>query len=86
MGGTHAQEIEGILTSGIFFVKDRVDKNKISIQYCPTGEMLADFFTKALQGQKFHLFRNVLMGYSHISTLSENVSSIKERVEIPVIK
>ena len=48
--------------------------------------MLADFFTKALEGQKFHLFKNVLMGYSNISTLSENVSSIKERVERPVIK
>ena len=34
----------------VFFVKDRVDKKDICIQYCPTEQMLADFFTKPLQG------------------------------------
>jgi hypothetical protein len=31
--------------------------------------MLADFFTKPLQGSLFKKFRDVLMGYKHISTL-----------------
>jgi len=31
--------------------------------------MLADFFTKALQGTKFHMFRRVVMDWDHISTL-----------------
>lgn len=44
--------------------------------------MLADFFTKPLQGRKFHLFRNVLMGYASISSLNDADTSIKERVEM----
>jgi hypothetical protein len=36
-----------------FFIKDRVDKKEVSILYCPTEDMIADFFTKPLQGVKF---------------------------------
>jgi hypothetical protein len=31
-----------------FFVTDRVDSKEVDIQYCPTGNMVADFFTKPL--------------------------------------
>ena len=30
-----------------FWVKDRVDKEEVRIEYCPTTLMLADYFTKA---------------------------------------
>ena len=63
----------------IFFIKDRVDKGEISIEYCPTYLMIADFFTKPLQGRMFHLFRNVIMGYAPLSTLTSLIP-IKERV------
>jgi hypothetical protein len=33
-----------------FFVADRIAKNELKIEDCPTGEMLGDFFTKPLQG------------------------------------
>ena len=86
MAGTPAQGTHVILTSDIFFVKDRVDKDEIKIEYCPTGDMLADYFTKPLQGSMFNKFRNVIMGYAHVSSLKSNYSSVpdienKERVE-----
>ena len=34
-----------------FFVKDRVDKGKIEVKYFPTHLMIADHFTKPLQGK-----------------------------------
>ena len=40
--------------------------------------MLADFFTKPLNGALFQRFKAVIMGHAHISTL---LSSSKERVE-----
>jgi len=52
-----------------FFIKDRVKIEGISIVHCPTGLMLADFFTKPLQGALFRKFRDVLLGYKHISVL-----------------
>ena len=60
-----------------FFVKDRVDKEEIRVDYCPTLHMLADFFTKTLHGHLFQKFRYVSMGYKHVSSLysvkSENI-------------
>jgi hypothetical protein len=65
-----------------FFVKDRVDKGEFTIEYCPTEWMLADFFTKALQGALYHRFREIIMGWKHVDTIRDAaVSPIKERVE-----
>ena len=37
-----------------FFVKDWVASKEIRIEYCPTEDMIADFFTKPLQGKQFY--------------------------------
>jgi hypothetical protein len=64
-----------------FFIKDQVDQKRLEIVYCPTEEMLADYFTKPLQGALFHKFREVIMGWKHINTFKSSVPSpSKERV------
>jgi hypothetical protein len=45
-----------------FYAKDRADQGEIKLEYCPTESMLADFFTKPLQGQLFRKLRDELMG------------------------
>ena len=45
-----------------YFVTDRIAKNKVSIEWCPTGDMVADYMTKPLQGKKFIEFCNAIMG------------------------
>ena len=40
-----------------FFIKDKVESGEVTIIYCPTKDMIADFFTKPLQGIKFIRFR-----------------------------
>ena len=44
-----------------FFIKDRVSLKEILIEYCPTAEMVADFFTKPLQGKQFDKLRDQIM-------------------------
>jgi hypothetical protein len=44
-----------------FFVMDRVKANEVSIEYYPTGEMSAGFYTKPLQGSPFRKFCNRIM-------------------------
>jgi hypothetical protein len=44
-----------------YFVSDRVKSKEVSIEYCPTGDMTGDFFTKPLQGSKFKKFRDGIM-------------------------
>ena len=66
-----------------FWIKDRVKSEGITIQYCPTEKMIADFFTKPLQGSLFRKFRDVILGYKHISVLNKIEGNIQaeERVE-----
>ena len=65
-----------------FWIKDQVEANKIEIQHCRTLEVLADFFTKPLQGHLFRRFRDVILGHCHIDTLSTNAAlPPEERVE-----
>ena len=45
-----------------FFLTDQVEKNNISISYCPTTEMVGDFMTKPLQGILFKKFKKSIMG------------------------
>ena len=50
-----------------FFIADRVKSKEICIEYCPTGIMVADYFTKALQGLIFRQLRDMIMGNSDIA-------------------
>ena len=45
-----------------FFVTDRIKNKDLRIQYCPTDDMIADFFTKPLQGALYVKHRNNILG------------------------
>ncbi len=45
-----------------FFITDRVNMTEISPHWCPTKEMVADFWTKLLQGSHFRKLRDYIMG------------------------
>ena len=46
-----------------FFLADQVEKGNLSIEYCPTDVMWADFMTKPLQGEKFQRFCDDILGH-----------------------
>ena len=46
-----------------YWVKDRVDSGDIQIVYLPTEDMVADIFTKPMQGQKFLNLRSMLLNW-----------------------
>ncbi|CAI7830647.1 unnamed protein product [Closterium sp. NIES-53] len=52
-----------------FFVKDEVDKGKVDLTYCPTGDLAPDFLTKRLSRQQ----------YQHYYELSRVVKRVKTR-------
>ncbi|CAI7786258.1 unnamed protein product [Closterium sp. NIES-54] len=52
-----------------FFVKDEVDKGKVDLTYCPTGDLAPDFLTKRLSRQQ----------YQHYYELSGVVKRVKTR-------
>jgi hypothetical protein len=49
-----------------FFVKDRIDSKEIELRYIGTEEMIADFFTKPLQGALFISMRSKIMNHDMV--------------------
>jgi hypothetical protein len=46
-----------------FLTADQIEKGNVIVEYCPTGKMVADFFSKPLQGQLFKKFHRAIMGH-----------------------
>ena len=82
MGEFRVRETPDTYISDIF-VKDRIDKGEMRVDYCPTHLMLADLFTKPLMGGIFRKLRSVIMGYTSIFEPDPtHLQSIKELVGI----
>ena len=58
-----------------FFIKDRVDKGEVRVEYLPTSLMLADYFTKPLNGTQFNYLRDIIMGWRPMSELQYELSN-----------
>ena len=63
-----------------FFVKNRIDDKEVQIEYFPTHIMLADYYTKALQGKLFTQLRDTIMGKISVFDLAKTNTKLKERV------
>ena len=64
-----------------FWIKDRLSVDNINLIYCPTEIMLADFFTKPLQGSLFKMMRDYIMGVIPIREILKDMPiPDKERV------
>ncbi|KAG7373109.1 reverse transcriptase RNA-dependent DNA polymerase [Nitzschia inconspicua] len=64
-----------------FFVTDNVHRGKLSIEYCPTGDMIADYFTKPLQGSQFRKMLKQILNIDDVlidSSPQECVGNNKE--------
>ena len=52
---------------GYYWVKDLVDRGLMEVISCPTGEMIADIFTKPLQGALFEYMRGKVLWTSPLA-------------------
>jgi hypothetical protein len=54
-----------------FWITDRIKREGFTLRHCNTESMLADFLSKPQQGSLFRKFRDALLGYAHLSSLSD---------------
>jgi hypothetical protein len=54
-----------------FFLKDRLETGGYVVEHCRTTRMLADFFTKPLQGSLFRTMRDIIMGHKPLEELED---------------
>eukprot|EP00957_Ditylum_brightwellii_P103112 7858553-Ditylum_brightwellii.AAC.1 len=48
------------LTCNIF-IKDKIESREVKVKHCDAQEMIADYFTKPLQGHLFYKFRKAIL-------------------------
>eukprot|EP00957_Ditylum_brightwellii_P142902 10888293-Ditylum_brightwellii.AAC.1 len=48
-----------------FFVTDCIEAGNLTMEYCPTGMMIGDFYKKALQDKAFRTFQDLIMNVEH---------------------
>ena len=68
------------LTFDIFLLKIMYGGMKFRSNIALPKKMLADYFTKPLQGSLFRKFRAIIMGWEPLSAL-QDIGELKERVE-----
>ena len=64
-----------------YFIKDKIQKGEVDEVHCPAEEMIADFFTKPLQGQLFFKFRKEIVGEEWLidATMSSHLTMMKKK-------
>jgi len=56
-----------------YFVTDCIKRGEVKVAYCPTENMLADFFTKPLQGAAFRRMRSQILNMPFNDTSASEV-------------
>jgi hypothetical protein len=69
-----------------FVITDRVNMKEISIGWCPTKKMVADFMTKPLQGSHFRNLRDYIMGRVRSMKPKHNVISVGKKTNKAITK
>ncbi len=69
-----------------FFLCDRVNMKEISVHWCPTKEMVADSWTKPLQGSHFRKLRDNIMGRVRCAKPKGDAGSISKTISKEVKK
>jgi len=63
-----------------FFVTDRISQKQMRVACCPTKEMIADYFTKPLQGALFRRLRDAILNIPQ-----KDGSASMENVDTPTL-
>jgi hypothetical protein len=67
-GSTSSSKRTRHLDVRYYFVTDKVKNGEVKIAYCPTKDMLGDFFTKPLQGSAFIKMRENILNLPGTAT------------------
>jgi hypothetical protein len=65
-----------------FYITDLIERKEVTIEYCPTDDMIADYMTKPLTGTKFNNFRKIIMHGKQTNQLN-NRSVLEYEHEMP---
>ncbi len=59
------------IDSKYFFITDYIKEGELVVKWLKTDLMVADYLTKPLIGEKFNLFKNMVLGVTNFPTEEE---------------
>ena len=62
-----------------YFITDQIKKGHVKVAFCPTQDMVADFFTKPLQGNLFVRMRERILNLPASKIASVHRSVLEQR-------
>ena len=62
-----------------YFITDQIKKGHVKVAFCPTQDMIADFFTKPLQGSLFVRMRDKILNLPTSKIASVHRSVLEQR-------
>jgi len=65
-----------------FFITDYIARGEARVEYCNTQQMIADLFTKPLQGAQFRRFRDLVLNIQETGDPLESDRGSQECVEV----
>jgi hypothetical protein len=63
-----------------FYGTEKIAARDVKIEYCPTEQMVADYFTKPLQGSLFKRLRDVIVNIDSSSVYHSSHKSVLEEI------
>ena len=56
----------GYIDVKMFWISDYIRRGEVNVQFVPTGEMTADYYTKPLQGSQFTKLSTRILGCASV--------------------
>jgi hypothetical protein len=65
-------------------VTDQINKKELTVEWCPTGDMIGGYMTKLTQGALFRKFRDQIMGV--IPTQDSGPGKAKKKMPLTTMR
>ena len=49
----------------LFYITDLISRDEVTVIYCPTNDMIADYMSKPVMGTKFKVFHDLIMNLTN---------------------
>ena len=74
-GKRSTSKITGHIAIRYHFITDIISNKEVSVEHCPTEDMIGDYHTKSLQGTHFRRFRNSILGINEVDVARYNTEA-----------
>ena len=73
-GKQSSSKMARLINIKYYFITDGIINQEASVEFCPTFDMIGEYFTKSLQGSQLCRYRNIVLGIHKYEITAYNAS------------